>query len=58
MGQPYVKEIAINTAYIFIGLLISPVNLKHPCCRSSQIRRPPARDTFWEVISEDYGFRE
>lgn len=58
MGQPHVKEIAINIAYIFIGFPISPVNLKHSWCRSSQIRRPPARDTFWEVISEDCVFRE
>lgn len=58
MGQLYIKEIAVNIIHIFIGLLIFPVNLKHPWSRFSQIMRPPARHTFWEITSEDYGLRE
>lgn len=58
MGQPYVKENAINIVHILIVLSICPINLKHPQCRSILIMRPPARDTFWEIISKYYGFRE
>lgn len=58
MGQLYIKEFTINIVHIFVGPSISPVNLEHPWCMSSQIMRPPARDAFWEIISKDQGFRE